>query len=69
MCISDRSRPEFLLKPNELLPPALAAGLVVVAFEQGERPNGGPDGRGGGIIQRIAAVGPDHPWAFTTPRT
>jgi SAM-dependent methyltransferase len=59
-------RPEFLLGPNELLPPVLAAGLVVVAFEQGERPplaGGAP-----AIVQRLAAVGPEHPWAGSTPR-
>jgi SAM-dependent methyltransferase len=66
------SNPDFLLKPNELLPPVLAAGLVVVGFEQGERPlgpDGRADGRDGGIVQRIAAVGPAHPWAFATPRS
>jgi SAM-dependent methyltransferase len=46
------SRPEFLLQPGELL--ALAAGLRVVAFEDGFEPAGpaGPPR----FVQRIAAV-------------
>jgi SAM-dependent methyltransferase len=67
------SNPDFLLRPNELLPPVIAAKLVVVAFEQGERPAGacgGPGGgQSGGIVQRLAAVGPAHPWAFAHPRS
>jgi SAM-dependent methyltransferase len=60
------SRPEFLLQPNELARMALDAGLTIVAFEQGERASSGPTG-GAGIIQRIAAVGPAHPWAEAQP--
>lgn len=60
--------PDFLLRPNELLDPALTAGLVVIAFEHGDRP-GGADGRNGGVVQRLAAVGPEHPWVRAEPRT
>ncbi|MEJ1159762.1 class I SAM-dependent methyltransferase [Prosthecomicrobium sp. N25] len=61
------NRREFHLQPNELLGPALAAGLVVVAFEHGEI--AGPFCSGGvaKIVQRIAAVGPEHPLAFERP--
>ncbi len=63
------SNPRFLLGANELLSPELIEGLVVVGFEQGEVPapltvTGAPK-----IVQRLAAVGPAHPWARTAPRS
>lgn len=60
--------PDFLLGPNELLAPALTAGLVVVGFEHGHRPPLA-DGRNAGIVQRLAAIGPEHPWIHAEPRT
>ncbi|MCB1547573.1 MAG: class I SAM-dependent methyltransferase [Hyphomicrobiaceae bacterium] len=51
------ANPEFLLRPNELLEAALPR-LVVVAYEHREVSE--PRAR---IVQRIAAVGRDHPWA------
>jgi len=59
------SNPHFLLAPNELLSPELVAGLAIVGYEQGEAigPGGLPR-----IVQRLAAVGPAHPWAFALPR-
>ncbi len=56
------SRPEFLLRPNELAEMALGAGLVVVAFEQASDHQRTPR-----IVQRIAAVGPRHPWVAAPP--
>lgn len=55
------SRPDFLLKPNELLQ-AVLPRLVVVAYEHGE--TGGKKPK---IVQRVAACGPKHPWATDTP--
>ena len=52
------SNPDFLLRPNELAEAAIAAGLIIVAFEQVREDKPRPL-----IIQRIAAVGPVHPWA------
>lgn len=56
------SNPEFLLRPNELAEASIAAGLVVVAFEQvredGPRPR---------VVQRIAAVGRAHSWIAAPP--
>lgn len=54
------SNPDFLLRPGELLD-AVRGRLVPVAFEhvtlsQPER-----------IVQRIAAVGPGHPWLQEPP--
>lgn len=59
--------PDFLLGPNELLSPALIDGLVVVAYEQGELA-AGTCGIHAKIVQRIAVVGPRHPWAEAEPR-
>ena len=58
----------FMLAPNELLAPELIGGLVVVAFEQGELPAELTVTRSAKIVQRLAAVGPDHPWALAAPR-
>lgn len=60
--------PAFLLGPNDLLAPALIGDLVVVGFEHGHRPPLA-DGRNAGIVQRVAAVGPAHPWVRAAPRT
>lgn len=62
------SNPAFLLGPNELLAPALVDGLVVVAFEQGVVPAALTVAGGDKIVQRICAVGPNHPWAAAAPR-
>lgn len=62
-------RREFMLTPNELIGPALAAGLVVVAFEQGEIPGAFCSGGSAKIVQRLCAVGPEHPYAFERPVT
>ncbi|MDR3375214.1 MAG: methyltransferase domain-containing protein [Ancalomicrobiaceae bacterium] len=58
------SNPAFLLRPNELAQAAIAAGLVIVAFEQGVV----GDFQTGPIVQRLIAVGRDHAWAFASPR-
>lgn len=55
------SNPDFLAKNNELVEAALPH-LVVVAYEHGFR-----DSECNRIVQRIAACGPDHPWANDTP--
>lgn len=47
------SNPAFLLQPGELLAHAAAAGLRVVAFEEGHVGTAKP-----AVIQRICAVGP-----------
>jgi SAM-dependent methyltransferase len=62
------SNPEFLLGPNELLAPALIEGLIVVGYEYGEIPADPVTGSMPKIVQRLAAVGPDHPWAMLAPR-
>ncbi len=62
------SNPQFLLAPNELLSPALTDGLVIVAYEQGELPASATGAQGDKVVQRIAAVGPAHPWAREMPR-
>lgn len=49
------ARPAFLLQPGELLD-AVRGTLIPLAFEHGLI--AGPDR----IVQRIAAVGPGHPW-------
>lgn len=53
------SNPDFLLRPGELLD-AVRDKLIPFAYEQvmldGPR-----------IVQRIAAVGPGHPWLKTPP--
>lgn len=59
------SNPHFLLSPNELLSPDLVAGLTVVGYEQGEAIGLGGVPR---IVQRLAAVGPAHPWTLAGPR-
>ena len=46
------SRPDFLLRPGELL--EVCSGLRVVAFEDGF--SSGPDGQAARFVQRIAAV-------------
>ena len=56
------SNPEFLLRPNELAVAAIAAGLVMMAFEQVREDHPRPR-----IVQRIVAVGPDHPWIAAPP--
>ena len=55
------SRPEFLLKPNELLE-AVLPDLVVVAYEHGEISGNHPR-----IVQRITACGRNHRWAKDAP--
>jgi SAM-dependent methyltransferase len=55
------SSPEFLLKNNELLE-AVLPRLTVVAYEHGLRGGEYPK-----IVQRIAACGPQHPWANDSP--
>ncbi|HEX6137395.1 MAG TPA: class I SAM-dependent methyltransferase [Casimicrobiaceae bacterium] len=55
------TNPAFLLRMNELL--ELARGrLTIVAFEQGRV----DDGRAA-VVQRLAAVGPAHPWPPPLP--
>jgi len=54
------SNPDYLLRPNELIE-AVAPKLVVVAYDYGVLP------KGPNFVQRIAACGPDHPWAFENP--
>jgi len=54
------SNPHFLLEPGELLQ-AVHGRLTPVAFEQGTLNE--PDR----IVQRIAAVGPNHPWRDLPP--
>ncbi len=61
------ARKEFHLRANELLRPALEAGLVVVVFEQGELAGRYCSGGAAKIVQRIAAVGPEHPFAHDRP--
>ena len=62
------SNPAFMLAPNELLAPAVLGDLVVVGFEQGELPAELTVTRAPKIVQRLAAVGPTHPWAEARPR-
>ncbi len=62
------SNPAFMLAPNELLAPAILADLAVVAFEQGEVAAETAGTRSPKILQRLAAVGPAHPWTFARPR-
>ncbi len=54
------SNPEFLLQPGELLA-AVAGHLRVLAYEHAQVRH--PDR----IVQRIAAVGPEHPWPCLVP--
>jgi SAM-dependent methyltransferase len=56
------SNPDFLLRPNELAEVAITAGLIVIAFEHVREDH--PRSR---IVQRIAAVGPGHPWVAAPP--
>jgi SAM-dependent methyltransferase len=56
------SNPDFLLCPNELTEVAITAGLIVIAFEQARE-----DHPRSSIVQRIAAVGPVHPWVTAPP--
>lgn len=64
------SNPAFLLAPNELLAPELIGGLVVVGFEHGEVEieTGAGGERMVKVVQRVVAVGPDHPWVLAAPR-
>jgi SAM-dependent methyltransferase len=62
------SNPSFMLGPNELLAPEILGDLVVVGFEQGELPAELTVTRAPKIVQRLAAVGPAHPWAQAAPR-
>ena len=62
------SNPAFMLAPNELLAPEILGDLVVVGFEQGELPAELTVTRSPKIVQRLAAVGPAHPWAEARPR-
>ncbi|WP_333826045.1 class I SAM-dependent methyltransferase [Pinisolibacter sp.] len=62
------SNPDFMLAPNELLRPETLGDLVVVGFEQGELPAEFTVTRAPKIVQRLAAVGPEHPWAHAAPR-
>jgi SAM-dependent methyltransferase len=57
------SNPAFLLRPGELLDVVARGGrpLAVVAFEEGHIE--GPARRA--VVQRIAAVGPAHPWPLS----
>ena len=55
------SRPEFLLKPNELIE-AVLPHLAVIAYEHGVI-----EGRRPKIVQRIAACGKAHEWAGRGP--
>jgi SAM-dependent methyltransferase len=55
------SRPEFLLQPAELLR-AFGAALQVVAFEEGEVEAPAP-----AAIQRLCALGREHPWPAALP--
>ena len=57
------SNPDFLLAPGELLGFAAGAGLGVVAFEQGRVEAAGR----AAVVQRLAAVGPAHPWPPAIP--
>jgi hypothetical protein len=56
------SNPDFLLKPNELAEAAMAAGLILIAFEQVRVEQPSPRN-----VQRIAAVGPAHHWVAAPP--
>ncbi len=56
------SNPDFLLRSNELAEAAMAAGLAVIAFEQVREEAPRPR-----IVQRIAAIGPAHPWVAAPP--
>lgn len=61
-CYGRPSNPSFLLAPGELLT-VVGACLKVVAFEEGHSVAAGRDA----VIQRIAAVGPGHPWPALLP--
>ncbi|MCL4765665.1 MAG: methyltransferase domain-containing protein [Hyphomicrobiaceae bacterium] len=54
------SNPDFLLRPGELVD-AVGPRLVPIAFEHVTR-SGPPR-----VVQRIAAVGRDHPWLWSPP--
>jgi SAM-dependent methyltransferase len=55
------SRPEFLLRPDELLQ-RLGGALRVVAFEQGQVASPFP-----AVVQRICAIGLARPWPTPLP--
>jgi SAM-dependent methyltransferase len=55
------SRPEFLLRPDELLQ-WLGATLRVVAFEQGQVARPFP-----AVMERICAMGRERPWPAQLP--
>lgn len=54
------SNPEFLLHPGELLA-AVQGHLLPIAYQHAT------EAEPARIIQRIAAVGREHPWAFSPP--
>lgn len=56
-------RDAFALQPNELAAIAIAAGLVIVAFDHGRLDDGTELLRDQRLVQRICAVGRDHPFA------
>lgn len=60
--------PSFLLAPDELLVAALSGGLTVVGYEHGELAGDAARGSSPKIVQRLAAVGPSHPWVVRAPR-
>jgi SAM-dependent methyltransferase len=62
------SNPSFMLAPNELLAPEVLGDLVAIGFEQGELPAEPTVARAPKIVQRLAAVGREHPWVLTAPR-
>lgn len=55
------ARPEFLLRPDELLQ-RIAGTLRVVAFEQGQVASPFP-----AVMERICATGPGRPWPVPLP--
>lgn len=62
-------REAFALRPNELAAAALAGGLVVVDYEHGVIGGDPACDHAHQVLQRIAAVGPAHPYARPeTPR-
>lgn len=62
------SNPDFLLRPGELLE-AIRPHLVAIAFEHVTL-GSGPSGDNGleCVVQRIVAVGGEHPWLRDPPK-
>lgn len=58
------SNPDFLLRPGELLD-AVQGRLTPIAYEHATLSS--PDATPVATVQRIAAVGPIHPWLTTPP--